>query len=60
VLLLLNDVRSSSHYVRSFKIILQLGFGTYKSAALVFRIVFIIVRLFKTFDIIDICVLLCV
>jgi len=51
-LVLLNDVRSSSHYVRSLKIF----FGAYKSAAIVFRVVFIIVHLF-TFDIIDICVL---
>jgi len=44
-LVLLNDVCSSPHYVWS------------KSAAIVFRVVFIIVRLFNTFDIIDICVL---
>jgi len=35
----------------------QLFFGAYKSAAIVFRTVFIIVHLFNTFDIIDICVL---
>jgi len=32
-------------------------FGAYKSAAIVFRVVCILVRLFNTFDIIDICVL---
>jgi len=40
-----------------FENLLQLFFGAYKSAATVFRVVFIIVRLFNTFDIIDICVL---
>jgi len=37
----------------------RLAFGAYKSAAIVFRVVFIIVFvcLFNTFDIIDICVL---
>jgi len=49
-LLLLNDVRSSRPEFKIF-------FGAYKSAAIVFRVVFIIVRLFNTFDIIDICVL---
>jgi len=40
-LVLLNDVHSSSHYVRSgspkFENLLQLFFGAYKSAAIVFR-----------------------
>jgi len=40
-----------------FEHLLQLFFCAYKSAAIVFRVVFIIVRLFNTFDIIDICVL---
>jgi len=40
-----------------FEYLLQLFFGAYKSAAIVFRVEFIIVRLFNTFDIIDICVL---
>jgi len=40
-----------------FEDLLRLFFGAYKSAASVFRVVFIIVRLFNTFDIIDICVL---
>jgi len=55
-LVLRNNVRSSYHYVRSLKIFNSF-FGAYKSAAIVFRVVFIIVRLFNTFDIIDICVL---
>jgi len=54
-LVLLNDVHSSSP--RSEFENLQLFFGAYKSAAIVFGVVFIIVRLFNTFDIIDICVL---
>jgi len=37
-----------------FKNLLQLFFGAYKSAVIVFRVVFIIVRLFNTFYIIDI------
>jgi len=56
-LVLLNDVRSCPHYVRSLKIFFNSIFGAYKSAAIVFRVVFILVRLFNTFDIIDICVL---
>jgi len=40
-----------------FENLLQLFFGAYKSAAIVFRVVFIIVRLFNTFDIIHFCVL---
>jgi len=36
---------------------LKIFFGAYKSAAIVFFVVFIIVRLFNTFDNIDICVL---
>jgi len=49
---------------RAFKFSLRLEFeifnktfDAYISADIVFRIVFIIVRLFNTFDIIDICVL---
>jgi len=49
---------------RAFKFSLRLEFeifnkifGAYKSAAIVFPVVFIVVRLFNTFDIIDICVL---
>jgi len=53
-LVLLNDVRS--HYLWSLKSSTN-NFGAYKSAAIVFRVVFIIVRLFKTLDIIDICIL---
>jgi len=49
-LVLLKDVRSSSHYVCSLKIF-------FNSFAIVFRVVFTIVRFFNTFDIIDICVL---
>jgi len=40
-----------------FENLVQLFFGTYKSAGIVFCVVFIIVRLFNTFDTIDICVL---
>jgi len=39
-----------------FENLLQLFFGGHKSAAIVLRGVYIIARLFKTFDIIDTCV----
>jgi len=48
---------NSTSFKHLFSRALRLFFGAYKSAAVVFRVVFIIVRLFNTFDIIDICVL---
>jgi len=56
-LMLVNDVRSKFSLRPEFENYLQLFFGAYKLAAIVFRVVFIIVHLFNTFDIIDICVL---
>jgi len=45
----------TSPTIPEFENLLQLFFGAYKSAAIVFRVVFIIVRLFNTFYINDIC-----
>jgi len=55
-LVLLNNVRSSSHCVRSLKIFFNSFSALINQLPSCFdRVVFIIVRLFQTFHIIDIC-----